>query len=269
MASAAIDIAMGTKALGLFIMVRRFIASPAYTQTPTTQTEPPAKRAAVSVVKADDPGNLPSLAIFPPNHHKLEGAAVSLALVLMAKLMFPDLDGSVTLDRIDLEAALHQFSPVFRGARKELGETFTSLRVIGQSARVVIKLQIVDEERHQLIDVMAIEGLEDRVVEPENRVESSPEVAALPFDACWPLAAAEVKIMATTSSRRSAGTIRFMKVKERMLNTLRVLRVLRVLRGEITRIEAIHHVPKYRSPASPKPGTMKPRSSSLSSSAAV
>ncbi len=130
-------------------MVRRFIASPTYTQSPTTQTEQPAKLAVFSVVKADDPGNLPSLAIFPPNHHKLEGAAVILALLLMAKLMFPDLDGSVALDRIDLEAALHHFSRDFRGAREELGKTLTSLRIFGQSARVVIKLQIVGEERHQ------------------------------------------------------------------------------------------------------------------------
>jgi hypothetical protein len=121
--------------------------------------------------------DFPRLTIFPPDHGKLEGATISpsrtgtIPILFMAESVFPDLDGSVIFDGINLQASFHEISAYVGSPREELLEIFLALPVISQATGVVIEFEVVRKHRHQPLDIMRVEGVEGGTVHASNRLE--------------------------------------------------------------------------------------------------
>ena len=91
--------------------------------------------------------------------------------LFMAESMFADLYGPMIFDRINLETSLHEISADVGSPREHLLKTLRALPVVRQTTGIMIKLKIIREQRHQTVDIMRVEGVEDGTVHPSNRFE--------------------------------------------------------------------------------------------------
>lgn len=126
------------------------------------------------MIVADHPRYLPAVFRLFPDHDVLERAAILLAVLLVAKTVQARFHGAVIADRVHFEAARNELAPHSRGlvGGKQLFETFPRTGMIGETALVVVELQVVRKACHQPVYIVRIERREqDAVLLPDLVVE--------------------------------------------------------------------------------------------------
>jgi hypothetical protein len=125
------------------------------------------------VVEADDPGDFPRTIFVLPEMN--EFGLANAAIVRMVEAVNTDLDGAVIGDGIDLEGAGNEFSGYF-AANIVFDGLHDGLARASQAGFIVIKLQVVGQERSEFVEIATVVGVKELCIKRLDGVKRAGRV---------------------------------------------------------------------------------------------